>query len=50
MAAHARAVPTYVLKAMALGHPGDPAVLDSEEAWQRAQLPESFAEFVYPAG
>lgn len=48
--AHARSVPSYVLKALALAHPGDPHVLDSENAWQRAQLPEGFAEFVYPAG
>lgn len=38
MAAHARAVPTYVLEAMALAHSDDPAVVDSEEAWQRAHL------------
>lgn len=50
MAAHARAVPTYVLEAMALAHPGDQGLLDSEQAWQRAHLPEGFAEFVYPAG
>jgi hypothetical protein len=50
MAAHARAVPSYVLKAMAPAHSGDPDVLDREEAWQRAHVPEGFAEFVYPAG
>ena len=47
---HARAVPTYVLQAMALTHSGEPAVVDSEEAWQRAHLPEGFAKFVYTAG
>ena len=47
---HARAVPTYVLQAMALTHSGEPAVVDSEEAWQRAHLPEDFAKFVYTAG
>ncbi len=46
----ARAVPTYVLQAMALTHSGEPAVVDSEEAWQRAHLPEGFAKFVYTAG
>jgi hypothetical protein len=46
---HARAVPTYVLQAMALTHSGEP-VVDSEEAWQRAHLPEGFAKFVYAAG
>lgn len=50
MAAHARAVPTYALKALALAHTDDPAVLGSEEAWQRAHLTEGFAKFVYPAG
>ena len=40
----------YVLKVMALAHSGGPAVVDSEEAWQRAHLPESFAKFVYTAG
>ena len=49
MAAHARAVPSYVLKALALAHPDDPDVLDSEQVWQRAHLPEAFIDFVYPA-
>jgi hypothetical protein len=35
---------------MALAHSGEPAVVDSEEAWQRAHLPEGFAEFGYAAG
>jgi hypothetical protein len=48
MAAHARAVPSYVLKALALAHPDDPDVLESERAWQRAHLPEAFTDFVYP--
>lgn len=50
IAAHARAVPPYVLEAMALTHSANPAVLDSEEAWQRAHVPAGFIEFVYPAG
>jgi len=36
--------------ALACAHPGDQAVLDGEEAWQRAHVPERFAGFVYPAG
>lgn len=50
MAAHARAVPTYVFKALTIARSDDPTVLDSEKAWQRAHLPEGFAKFVYPAG
>lgn len=48
--AHARAVPTYVFKALTIARSDDPTVLDSEKAWQRAHLPEGFAKFVYPAG
>jgi hypothetical protein len=44
----ARAVPAYVLKALALAHLDDRDLLDNEEAWQRGQLPDRFAEFVYP--
>jgi Imm-5 like putative immunity protein len=50
MAAHARAVPSYVLKALALAHPGDSHVLDSEDASQCGQLLDGFAGFVYAAG
>jgi len=50
MASHARGVPSYTHKALALAHPGEPDVLDREDAWQRANLPERFTEFVYPAG
>jgi len=50
MAADGRAVPSYVLKALALAHPDDPNVLDNELVWQRAHLPEGFTDFVYPAG
>jgi hypothetical protein len=49
MAAHARGVPLYALKALALTHPADPRVVESEDAWQRAWLPDRFADFVYPA-
>jgi hypothetical protein len=50
LAAHARALPSYVLKALALAHPDDPNVLDNEQGWQRAHLPEGFTDFVDPAG
>jgi hypothetical protein len=50
MAAHARAGPSYVLKALALAHPDSLNVLDNEQVWQRAHLPEGFTDFVYPAG
>jgi hypothetical protein len=49
-AAHARAVPSYVLKALALAHPDDPNVLDNEQVWQRAHVPEGFTDFVSLAG
>jgi len=39
-----------VLEALTLVHPDDLDLLDSEKAWQRAHLPEGFADFVYPAG
>jgi hypothetical protein len=39
LAAHARAVPSYVLRAVALAHPGDRRVLDGKAARQRARLP-----------
>jgi hypothetical protein len=48
MAAHARAVPSYVLKALALAHPDDPNVLDNEQVWQRAHLPEGFTDSSTP--
>jgi hypothetical protein len=46
MAAHARAVPAYVLTGMALAHSGDPDIMDGA-AWQRRHLPDGFTEFVY---
>ena len=33
MAAHAKAVTSYVLKALALAHLDDPNVLDNEHVW-----------------
>jgi hypothetical protein len=48
MAAHGRALPSYVLKALALAHPDDPNVLDNEQVWQRGHLPEGFTDSVYP--
>lgn len=50
MASHARGVPRYVLIALALAFANDPTVVDREDEWQRAQLPDRFAEFVYPGG
>lgn len=50
MGAHARGIPYYVPKALAAAHPDDPELLLSEDAWERAQLPERFTYFVYPAG
>jgi Imm-5 like putative immunity protein len=50
MAAHTRGVPLYARKALTLAHPGDPGVLDREDAWQRAHLPDGFTDFVYPDG
>lgn len=50
MGSHARGLPYYGLRAVALAHPGDPAPVDAEDAWQRAHLPERFVRFVYPEG
>lgn len=50
MASHARGLPYYGLRAVALAHPDDPRAVEREDAWQRAHLPERFARFVYPEG
>lgn len=40
----------YGRKALLLAYPDDRTMADREDAWQRAQLPERFADFVYPGG
>lgn len=50
MASHARGLPYYGLKAVALAYPDDPGAVEREDAWQRAHVPERFAEYVYPEG
>lgn len=50
MASHARGLPYYGLRAVALEHPDDPKAVEREDAWQRAHLPERFTSFVYPEG
>jgi hypothetical protein len=50
MGSHARGLPYYGLRAVALSHPDDPGAVEREDAWQRAHLPERFASFVYPKG
>jgi hypothetical protein len=50
MGSHARGVPLYALRAVALAHPGEPERVLVEDSWQRSHVPERFALYVYPAG
>lgn len=50
MGSHARGLPIYGLKALALAHPDNPTLVSEEDSWQRSNLPVRFTEFIYPGG